>query len=58
MVFIPDARYMGDTTTDVISGDITTIKLPLTNDTIDLDCPRCGKLSSVCYYSIQDVYIT
>ena len=36
---------MGDTTTDVISGDITTIKSLLTNDVIDLDCPRCGKLS-------------
>ena len=30
---------MGDTTTDVISGDITTIKSLLTNDVIDLDCP-------------------
>ena len=38
-VLFADARYMGDTTTDVISGDITTIKSLLTNDTIDLDCP-------------------
>ena len=38
-VLFADARYMGDGTTDVISGDITTIKSLLTNDYIDLDCP-------------------
>ena len=38
-VLFADARYNGDTTTDVVSGDITTIKSLLTNDTIDLDCP-------------------
>ena len=38
-VLFADARYNGDTTTDVVSGDIATIESLLTNDTIDLDCP-------------------
>ena len=38
-VLFADARYMGDTTTDVITGTVPTIKSLLTNDTIDLDCP-------------------
>lgn len=38
-VLFADARYMGDTTTDVITGTVPTIKSLLTNDVIDLDCP-------------------
>ena len=48
---------MGDTTTDVISGDITTTTL-LTNDLLTR-LSRCGKLSM--WYAtipIQDVVVT
>lgn len=38
-VLFADARYMGDGTKDVVSGEITTVKSLLTNDYTDLDCP-------------------
>ena len=39
-ILFADARYMGDTTTDVVTGTVATIKSLLTNDTLDLDAPR------------------
>lgn len=38
-VLFADARFMGDSTTDVNSGTIPTIKSLLTNDYLDLDAP-------------------
>ena len=38
-VLFADARYMGNGTTDVVSGDIATVKSLLTNDYTDLDVP-------------------
>lgn len=38
-VLFADARYMGDTTTDVITGTVKTVKSLLTNDVVDLDVP-------------------
>jgi len=38
-ILFADARYMGDTTTDVVTGTVATIKSLLTNDTVDLDAP-------------------
>ena len=38
-VLFADARYMGNATTDVVSGDIATVKSLLTNDYTDLDVP-------------------
>jgi len=38
-ILFADARYMGNATTDVVSGDITTTKSLLTNDYTDLDVP-------------------
>jgi len=34
-----DARYMGDTTTDVVTGTVPTIATLLTSDTVDIDRP-------------------
>ena len=41
-ILFADARFMGDGTTDVNTGDITTIKDLLTNDYLDLDAPSAG----------------
>ena len=38
-VLFADARFMGDSTTDVNTGTIPTIKSLLTNDYLDLDAP-------------------
>jgi hypothetical protein len=38
-ILFADARYMGNATTDVVSGDITTTKTLLTSDYTDLDVP-------------------
>ena len=38
-VLFADARYMGDSTTGVASGDITTIATLTTSDYVDLDAP-------------------
>ena len=34
-----DARFMGDGTTDVVTGDIPTTKTLLTSDYLDIDRP-------------------
>ena len=41
-ILFADARFMGDGTTDVNTGDITTIKDLLTNDYLDLDAPSAS----------------
>ena len=38
-ILFADARYMGDTTTDVVTGTVATIKTLLTSDVVDLDAP-------------------
>ena len=39
-ILFADARWNGDTTTDVVTGTITSIKDLLTNDTLDIDRPN------------------
>jgi len=38
-IVFADARYMGDTTTDVVTGTVTTVADLLVIDTVDLDAP-------------------
>ena len=38
-ILFADARFMGDTTTDVITGTITTTKALLSSDVLDIDRP-------------------
>ena len=38
-IIFGDARFIGDTTTDVVTGTIATTKSLLTNDTLDIDRP-------------------
>ena len=38
-ILFADARYMGDTTTDVVTGTVATTVSLLTSDTVDLDAP-------------------
>ena len=38
-ILFADARFMGDTTTDVVTGTITSIEDLLLLSTVDLDCP-------------------
>lgn len=38
-IVFADARYMGDTTTDVVTGTVTTTAALLTSDVVDIDCP-------------------
>jgi hypothetical protein len=38
-ILFADARFMGDTTTDVVTGTITTTKALLTSDVLDIDSP-------------------
>ena len=41
-ILFADARYMGDTTTDVVTGTITSIASLLTDDDVDLDAPSAA----------------
>jgi hypothetical protein len=41
-ILFADARFAGDTTTDVVTGTITSIADLLTNSTVDLDCPSAS----------------
>jgi hypothetical protein len=41
-ILFADARFMGDSTTDVNTGEITTIPDLLTNNYLDLDAPSAG----------------
>jgi hypothetical protein len=38
-ILFADARYMGDTTTDVVTGTVTSIASLLTDNDVDLDAP-------------------
>jgi hypothetical protein len=38
-ILFADARFMGDTTTDVVTGTLTTTADLLTSDTVDIDAP-------------------
>ena len=38
-ILFGDARFIGDTTTDVVTGTVPTTKSLLTNDTLDIDRP-------------------
>ena len=38
-ILFADARYMGDTTTDIVTGTVPTIASLLTSDTVDIDRP-------------------
>ena len=41
-ILFADARFMGDSTTDVVTGTITSIEDLVTNSTVDLDCPSAS----------------
>ena len=41
-ILFADARYMGDTTTDVVTGTVAPITTLLTSDTVDLDAPSAS----------------
>lgn len=41
-ILFADARFMGDSTTDVVTGTITSIENLVTNSTVDLDCPSAS----------------
>jgi len=41
-IIFADARFMGDTSTDVVTGTIPTTVNLLTSDTVDIDCPSAA----------------